>query len=141
MSHKVILLSVLLIALPACATTTTSTQTWTAEAPAAAWVKPGRVHSVTEIVQRTQGNPGGGALAGALIGGFLFGHHGHPSLFGAAAGAAVGAATSQGRIESRTYQVLVHFDDGTYGVFVYSVFPPFQPGQPVVLTAQGLVPA
>jgi outer membrane lipoprotein SlyB len=136
-------LSTILLALLAqgCATTTTSATTWTAAPPSAAWVRAGHVESVSEIVERTEGNPAGGALAGALIGGFLFGGHGHASLFGAATGAAVGAATSQGVAESRRYQVLVRFDDGSSGMFVYRGYSPFRPGQPVVLTPQGLSPA
>jgi outer membrane lipoprotein SlyB len=77
-------------------------------------------------------------LAGALIGGFLFGGRGPGTLIGAAGGAAVGATASQGTAESRTYQVLVHFDDGAYGMFVYGAYSPFRPGEPVVLTPQGL---
>jgi hypothetical protein len=50
----------------------------------------------------------------------------------------VGAAASQGSAESRTYQVLVRFDDGTYGMFVYAGYSPFRPGDAVVLTPQGL---
>jgi outer membrane lipoprotein SlyB len=38
---------------------------------------------------------------------------------GAASGAAIGASASEGSAETRTYQVLVHFDDGEYGMFVY----------------------
>ncbi|HEX3696350.1 MAG TPA: hypothetical protein VH374_13290 [Polyangia bacterium] len=118
----------------ACATTTT----WTAP-PGGNWVRPGHVESVQEIVQRTEGNPAGGALAGALIGGFLFHGRGPARLFGMAGGAAVGAAASQGGREDRTYQVLVRFDDdGEYGVFLYRNYSPFQPGQLVVLTPRGL---
>ncbi|HEY0714102.1 MAG TPA: hypothetical protein VGF45_15585 [Polyangia bacterium] len=133
----VVLLSSLLAA---CSTTTTSSTTWTAQPPPT-WARPGHVESIREIVQRTQGNPAGGAVAGALIGGLLFGgHHHHPSLFGAAIGAATGAAVSQGTTESRTYEVLVRFDDGGHGIFVYANQSPFAPGQPVVLTPQGLGP-
>jgi len=124
----------LLAALAGCATTTTTY----AEPPAGSWSRPGRVESVREIIQRREGNPAGGALAGALIGGFLFGGRGPAALIGAAGGAAVGAAASQGSAETRTYQVLVRFDDGTYGMFVYANYPYFSPGQPVMLTPQGL---
>jgi outer membrane lipoprotein SlyB len=102
--------------------------------------RPGHIQSVTEMVRRVEGNPAGGALAGALIGGILFGGRGPGALFGAATGAAVGAAASQGVSESRTWHVVVHFDDGEYGVFVYGAPPPFQVGQPVLLTPQGLAP-
>mgnify|MGYP003407154074 CR=1 FL=1 len=55
-------------------------------------------------------------------------------------GAAVGAAASQHSRESRTYHLLVRFQDGSFGMFVFSGAPPFQPGQPVALTPQGLLP-
>jgi outer membrane lipoprotein SlyB len=132
------LAAVIVATAPGCATTTTYSTEWTAQGN---WARPGRVDSVREIVQRTEGNPAGGALAGALIGGFLFGGRGPGALIGAAGGAAVGAAASQGVSETRTYQVLVHFDDGTYGMFVYANSPYFRPGQPVVLTPQGLAAA
>lgn len=131
----------LAMSLPAlgCATTTTTSTTWTANAP---YPRSGRVEAVQEFVQRTQGNPGAGAVAGALIGGFLFGGRGGPgTLLGAGAGAAVGAAASSGSSETRTYEVLVRFDDGGYGEFVYQGLPPFGPGSAVVLTPQGLFPA
>jgi outer membrane lipoprotein SlyB len=131
-----------------CATTTTSSTTWSAPPgpgggwapPPGQWARPGRVESVQEVVHRTQGDPAGGALAGALIGGFLFGGRGPATLIGAAGGAAIGAAASQGSSERRDYQVLVRFDDGQYGMFMYGGYSPFAPGQPVVLTPQGLAP-
>ena len=122
----------------ACATSTTSSRTWVDPAAPGNWTRTGRVESVQEIVQRVQGNPAGGALAGALIGGFLFGGRGPGMLLGAAGGAAVGAAASQGSRETRTYQVLVRFDDGYYGMFVFGGYSPFRPGEAVVLTPQGL---
>ena len=121
-----------------CATTTTSSMTWVDPAIPGNWSRPGRVDSVQEIVQRVEGNPAGGALAGALIGGLLFGGRGPSRLFGAAAGAAVGASASQGSSETRSYHVLVHFDDGAYGMFTYGGYAPFRPGERVVLTPQGL---
>lgn len=132
--------TLLLVALaPACVHTTTTAAPYP---PGGEWALPGRVDSVTEFVHRREGNPVGGAIAGALIGGFLFGgrHRGPGSLFGAAAGAAVGAAASQGTTENRSYQVVVHFSDGTYGAFVYAEHAPFRVGDAVVLTSQGLAP-
>ena len=142
MPHRHILTAFLLSSvLQGCTTTTSSTTTWRADQAPATWARPGHVESVSEIVERTQGNPVGGALAGALVGGFLFGGHGRASLFGATAGAIAGAASSQTpATESRRYQVLVRFDDGSSGMFVYQAVSPFRPGQPVVLTAQGLSP-
>lgn len=130
--------ALLLVLWASCATTTTMSTTWVEPGPGTSWTRPGRVESVQQIVQRVEGNPAGGALAGALIGGFLFGGRGPGSLFGAATGAAIGAAASQGSAETVTYQVLVHFDDGAYGMFVYRGYSPFRPGEPVVLTPQGL---
>src|SRR5690242_16640200 len=101
--------ALLALALGGCASTSTYSTTWSDPSAQGAWQRTGRVESVQEIVRRQEGNPAGGALAGALIGGFLFGHHGHASLIGAVGGAAVGAAASQGVSETRTYQVLVHF--------------------------------
>jgi len=123
---------------PACATTTTTSTTWTDPA-AAGYGRAGNVQSVQEIVQRTEGNPGAGAVAGALIGGFLFGGgRGPAAVAGAVGGAAVGAAASSGATEQRTYAVVVRFDDGGYGEFVYAGFAPFGPGERVVVTPDGL---
>jgi outer membrane lipoprotein SlyB len=125
------------VLLQACATTTTTAWTYTAP-PGPAWSRPGFVESVREVVRRTEGNPAGGAVAGALVGGLLFsGHHG-PSMLGALAGAAVGASVSQERSELRTYEVFVRFDDGGLQVVAYQGASPFSPGQPVVMTPQGL---
>jgi outer membrane lipoprotein SlyB len=126
------------LAIASCATTETTETTWTEPTAPGYWERAGHVESVREIVRRDVGNPGAGAVAGALIGGFLFGGRGPGALVGAAGGAAVGAAASQGGRESRSYQVLVRFDDGNYGMFVYAGASPFAPGQPVVLTPQGL---
>jgi len=130
---------VLLVALsPACATTTTTRTTWT-DPVAVGYGRTGSVDSVQEIVQRTQGNPGAGAVAGALIGGLVFGGGRGPSaVAGAAGGAAVGAAASSGASEQRSYEVVVRFDDGGYGEFVYADFAPFRPGERVVITPNGL---
>ena len=132
----------LLVALsPACATTTTTSTTWT-DPNAAGYGRAGSVESVQEIVQRTQGNPTAGAGAGALVGGLVFGGgRGPAAIAGAAGGAAIGAAASQGTTEQRTYQVVVRFDDGGYGEFVYAGFSPFRPGERVVVAPGGLARA
>jgi outer membrane lipoprotein SlyB len=136
-----------------CVTTATTTRTWTD--PGAEWARYGRVESVTEVVQRTQGNPAGGAVAGAIIGGLLGSavtghtdydrhgrayHHGDAggAVVGAIGGAVVGAAASQGSSESRTYEVNVRFEDGGVERFVYAGAPPFGSGEPVVQTPRGL---
>jgi len=133
-------LAVALVATQAAGCATTSTTATTMYDPNAPGYGPptGVVESVQEVVQRVQGNPVGGALAGALIGGLLFHGRGPATVIGAAGGAAIGAAASQGTTESRTYQVVVRFDDGTYGMFAYGGYSPFRPGEPVILTPQGL---
>jgi len=57
---------------------------------------------------------------------------------GAIAGANIGAAASSGSSERHAYQVLVVFDDGESGVFVFRDWSPFRAGDLVVLTPQGL---
>jgi outer membrane lipoprotein SlyB len=144
----------------ACATTTTTTHTWGDQPYGDAyaqqdWARYGHVESIRETVQRQQGNPAGGAVAGAIIGGLLgstLGGHwaydrwgrayhegsGVGAAVGAIGGAAVGAAASQGGAEYRSYEVFVLYDDGGRESYVYQGYPPFQPGEPVVLTPQGL---
>jgi outer membrane lipoprotein SlyB len=101
--------------------------------------RAGWVESIRLIVQRTEGNPAAGAVAGALIGGLLFGGgRGPAAVAGAVGGAAVGAAASQGRSEQRSYEIIVRFDDGGYGTFVYGGYSPFRPGERVVVTPGGL---
>jgi outer membrane lipoprotein SlyB len=121
----------------ACATTSTTETVWTGPAAQNEIGRTGRVESVREIVQRVEGNPAGGALLGAVIGGILT--HGRP--VGVVGGAAVGAATSQGYAERRVYELTVRFDDGVYGAFRYYGYSPFPPGARVVLTPQGLGPS
>jgi outer membrane lipoprotein SlyB len=99
--------------------------------------REGVVESVRQIVHRVEGNPAGGAVAGALIGAVLFGGHGPRTLFGAAAGAATGAALSQGRYETRAYEIVVRFDNGTRGVFTYRDYSPFAPGDRIALGPDG----
>jgi outer membrane lipoprotein SlyB len=161
MNRRSIALLVLasLTALPACVATTTESRTWYDRGQEADYQRRGRVESVREVVQRQQGNPAGGAVAGAIIGGLLgsaigghthydrwgYGHYqGNPAgaLVGAVGGAAIGAAASQGNgAENRWYEVNVRFEDGGYETYTYRGAPPFRPGDFVVLEARGLVPA
>jgi outer membrane lipoprotein SlyB len=121
-----------------CVETSTYSRTWNT-APAPAWGRPGQVEWIREVVNRQQGNPVGGALLGALIGGAI-GHDGPGALIGAVGGAAIGAAASSGSREEVRYDMLVRFDDGAAQMFQYGAFPPFQPGSRVVLTPDGLAP-
>ncbi len=138
--------TVALLVLPAlllggCATTAYRTQTWTAEDPyGAQWARYGHVESIRETVRSQQGDPGAGAVAGAIIGGLLFGGRSPAqTIFGMGAGAMVGAAASAGASgEDRWYEVFVRFDDGALERYVYQNVLPFRAGDPVVLTAQGL---
>ena len=118
-----------------CATTSTYSTEWIA--PDEYSPRTGTVESVRAVVRRVQGNPAGGAAAGALIGAVLFGGHGPRTLFGAAAGAATGAALSQGSYETRAFEVVVRFDNGTRGVFTYRDGSPFRPGDRIALGSDG----
>ena len=120
--------------LSGCATTQTTSTTWTEPKG-----RLGRVEAVQEVVRRAEGQPFLGAVAGALIGGVLLGGPGRDAIAGAAEGAAVGAAASQGSSESRTYNVIIRFDDGGYATFSYADYSPFRPGERVMWTAQGLL--
>ncbi len=147
-----------LASLSGCVVTTTQSRTWYDQDGQAAYERRGRVESVREVVQRQQGNPAGGAIAGAIIGGLIgstlgghthydrcgYGHYeGNPAgaFVGAAGGAAIGAAASQGGAEQRWYEVNVRFDDGGYEVFTYRGSAPFRPGDEVLLGSRGLSPA
>ena len=134
-------LSVILVALAACTTTTTTTRTWGEPYPNDNWVRYGHVELIRETVQRQEGNPAGGAVAGAIIGGVI-GHsllgRGGGTIIGAAGGAAVGANASQGAGERRFYQTIVRFDDGGALTFTYEGYPSFRVGEYVQQTPQGL---
>jgi outer membrane lipoprotein SlyB len=128
-----------------CTTTTTTSQGWGNQPPYYPGAgRTGHVEWIQETVQRVDGNPAAGAVAGAVIGGIighaLTGGHGDGVVFGAAEGALIGANASTGTAERRFYQVIVRFDDGNAGSFVYEGYPPFQINQPVEETPQGLVP-
>jgi outer membrane lipoprotein SlyB len=97
------------------------------------WERRGKVATIRETVDRQVGDPGGGAVAGALIGGALTGRAG-----GAILGALFGAAASQGSVERRFYEVFVRFDDGGQQVFHFRGAPPFQIGDRVVVTDRGI---
>lgn len=145
--------------LPACVTTRTTTRTYGdpyAGGPSGDWVRYGRVESIREVVQRQEGNPGAGAVAGAVIGGLLgsaIGGHTHydrwgyahrhgsgaGALVGAVGGAMVGAAASQGSSEQRRFEVYVRFEDGGVERFIFPGPPPYRVGDAVSLTPRGLV--
>ncbi|HEX9307933.1 MAG TPA: hypothetical protein VF894_10615 [Anaeromyxobacter sp.] len=132
------LLVVPALLLGGCVTTTTRSTMW-GDPYAAGWARYGRVESVRETVQTQQGDPGAGAVAGAIIGGILFGGRSPAhTMAGAIGGAMVGAAASQGQGEERIYDVFVRFDDGALETFVYRNILPFRIGDGVALTAQGL---
>jgi outer membrane lipoprotein SlyB len=101
------------------------------------YARTGIVEAVRPVIQRVQGNPAGGAAAGALIGAVLFGGHGPRTLFGAVAGAATGAALSSGSYETRAYEVVVRLDSGERAVFTYRDYSPFAPGDRIELSDDG----
>lgn len=118
-----------------CATTSTYSTEWTASDEYSP--RTGTVESIRQVVRRVQGDPAAGAAAGALLGAVLFGGHGPRTLFGAVAGAATGAALSQGSYETRAFEVVVRFDNGTRGVFTYRDGSPFRPGDRIALGSDG----
>jgi len=138
---RAIALTLPVLLLSACVTATTSTRTW-GEPYGQGWARYGRVESVRETVHHQQGDPAGGAVAGAIIGGLLgnawSGGHPGATVAGAIGGAMVGSSASQGQAEQRLYEVFVRFQDGALETFVYQGWLPFNVGEPVVLTAQGL---
>jgi outer membrane lipoprotein SlyB len=150
----VALLSIPVLLLGGCVTTTTRTATY-GDPYGAGWARYGHVESIRETVTSQKGDPAAGAVAGAIIGGLIgstFGGsrhvdrhgrvHAHGSGAGAVAGAVggamIGAAASQGQAEDRSYEVFVRFQDGALETFVYRNVLPFRVGDAVVLTAQGL---
>jgi outer membrane lipoprotein SlyB len=128
-----------MVATAICATSCATTATYSTESTMPDDYSPrsGSVESVREIVRRVQGNPAGGAVAGGLIGAVLFGGRGPRTLFGALAGAATGAALSQGSYETRAFEVTIRFDNGSRGVFTYRDYAPFRPGDRIELTPDG----
>jgi len=128
-----IIATLMLLALtPACVATTTTSAGW--GEPTYGEVRHGQVTWVQEFVQHEHGDPVGGAIAGAIIGGILTGGRGP----GALVGAAVGAGASHGDSVTHFYDITVRFQDGSQQVFRYLDYPPFQPGENVVQTPQGL---
>ena len=118
--------------------------TWTTARVDDSWAQFGTVESVQQITLRVPGVPGGpavGAVAGALIGGYLSRGDGPSTVLAAAAGAAIGASASQRGSETRSYRVRVRFDDGSWRTFVFDGSSPFWPGDPIVLTPRGLMHA
>jgi outer membrane lipoprotein SlyB len=109
--------------------------------PAITWMRPGTVTSVKLIAHDIEGNSRAGAAVGMLIGALVFaGGDWTGSLIGALAGAGLGASSAPRTIEVRTYQVSIQWDDGADTTFVFHDKSPFETGQRVALTPQGLKP-
>jgi outer membrane lipoprotein SlyB len=110
--------------------------------PQQPWERIGRVTRVRETVYEQRGDPAAGAVAGAivgsLIGNAITGGHGGGAFVGALGGAAVGAGASQGGAQQVVYEVTIQFDDGGVQTYGFRGYLPFQPGEVVRLTPQGL---
>ncbi|HSN25249.1 MAG TPA: hypothetical protein VLT45_03155 [Kofleriaceae bacterium] len=113
-----------------CYSDTQTRRVYTAE-PARA--QTGQVVQVEEIVNRREGHPVAGAVAGALLGGVIF-HSGKAAVIGGG----LGAIASSGSSTRRMYLVTVQFDTGEMGRFEFVDWSPFRPGDRVVMTNQGL---
>lgn len=153
--RSIALIALASLGLSGCVMATTETRTWDDPAGEASYERHGRVSRVRETIQRQEGSPAGGAIAGAIIGGLIgstIGGHTHydrwgnghfhgsggGALVGAAGGAAIGAAASSGSAEDRYYEVYVRFDDGGYETFTYHGSSPFRAGDEVFLGPRGL---
>lgn len=138
------LLLVPALLLPGCVHTYARTTTWEDDGYARQnqWERTGRVERVRETVYEQQGDPAGGAVAGAIVGGILgsaiTGGRGGGALVGAVGGAAVGANASQGHASQTVYHVTIRFDDGGVQTYAFRGYLPFRPGEAVRLTPQGL---
>lgn len=138
-ARLVALAAVPALLLSGCVATTYRSQTWGADPYGQEWARYGHVESIRENVRTQTGDPGAGAVAGAIIGGLLFGgRNPAQTIFGMGAGAMVGAAASSGSGEDRFYEIFVRFDDGALERYVYQNVLPFRVNDPVVLSSQGL---
>ena len=118
--------------LAGCVTTSTTTRTW--GEPYQPALQYGWVERITETVQTQQGDPAGGAAAGAVVGGLLGAaiDDGPGGLIvGALGGAMVGAAASQGTAQQVFYDVTVRFEEGYVRTFRYEGALPFKVGDEV----------
>ena len=88
----------------------------------------GHVVQVREIARTGQTSP---SPAGALLGGIVV-HEGGAAMIG-------DAFTGAGGPGRRAFQVIVSFDDGETGIFVYQDWSPYRPGDRVTLTPDGLI--
>lgn len=119
-----------------CYSDTTYSRTYTAQPTAGPrYASYGRVTQIQEVTRERRGHPVAGAAAGALIGGAIF-----HSWGAAAVGGGIGALASSGGSTQRVVEVTVQFDNGERGVYDYGDYAPFQPGQRVVATEDGLHP-
>jgi outer membrane lipoprotein SlyB len=139
MKSKLVLVASLLLTLSVQACATVDGEGY--QSPAGNWVAYGQVESVRPVARYVQGDPAGGAVAGAVIGGLIgtaIGGRGFGTFVGATEGAVIGANSSQGGYAGSDFHVNVRFEDGSLRTFVYHDQMPFQPGEYVVWTPQGL---
>lgn len=132
------------VAAGGCATTNPTSQGWLNQPTYVSSIgRTGHVEWIEESIQRHREGSGAGAVVGAVIGGIigygLTGDHGG-TMLGAVEGAMIGADAGSTTTVRIFYQVIVRFDDGNAGSFIYEGWPPFQVGQPVQEVPQGLVP-
>ena len=105
--------------------------------------RPGNIESIDEVDDHVSTNPADDALVGLLVGGLLLGN----LLFDHGTGAVVGAndggwpSTAPDGDSSRLvrYRVLVRFDDGGSMTLEYLGDVPFDRGERVELTHDGLM--
>jgi hypothetical protein len=88
--------------------------------------REGHVASVSEVAHTAPAPP-----AGSLLGGIVFEDGGATALGH--------GFTAPGSPYRHAFQVVVAFDNGETGVFIYQDWSPFRPSDRVLLTPQGLV--
>ena len=92
----------------------------------------GHVVQVREVARAAQTTPMPGTPSGAMLGGIVFHRNGAAVIGG-------GFGLPQGALDRRAFEVVVSFDDGETGIFVYQDWSPYRPGDRVTLTPEGLV--
>ena len=122
-----------------CATTATRTTTWGGAPYGEGWARYGRVESIRETVRTVQGDPGAGAVAGAIIGGLLFGGR-SPAHTVAGAIGAQWSAPRRARVRARTASTRCSSGSTTARSSHSCTRTSSRSGigDPVVLTSQGL---
>lgn len=114
------------------------------QAPATICRDCGVVQAVNEVVMEPKGS-GGGAVAGGLVGGIIGNQIGKgatrdiATVLGAVGGAYAGNHIEKSTKESKRYDVVVRFEDGSTRTFSSDAMPVWHRGDRVRLQNDGLI--